>query len=314
HAVLIAGQAVADQLAADQIARSLKAEKAHRKQLAETAGGDSAGGQASAPGASGGEAPDEQALTDQRRREREAELEARRKAVAFNDELGVAVVKHLARVKVDARVVKILAAVDFGGDLVKIAMRGARYGFPGFESSEQQKSGKTKRTYLQAGPGHAQARAFLENAGKNPGDVAGRLVAMAVMARYADENAVAQSGRSWSQLDGGHALPWFDDTVLLLDEIAAERLPEHLLEPGREQRQAEAQRRQEAIARREWLAEQLANLDAIDADGRAGVLAEAKQRFGDYATEVWQLRDRIDALDAADQPAEDDADSEGGDC
>ncbi len=319
YAVLIAGRAVADQLAADQIARTLKQEKARRKQAADAAGGDSAAGQGAAAPRGGGEVPDEEAVKAQRRREREADQQARRKAVAFNDELGAAVVKHVARIKVDARVVKILAAVDFGGQLGKIAMRGARYGFPGFESSEQLKSGKTKRAYLQAGPAHDQASAFIDNAGKNPGDIAGRLVSLAVMARYADEHAVAQSARSFSQLDGGTALPWSDDTVLALDEIAAEHLPEHLLEPGREQRQAQADRRREAIADREWLAEQAGALDAMDGEGRANVLAEAKQRLGDYSTGVWQLRDRIAELDANDQPAEPaepaevDAGSEGGD-
>lgn len=65
---------------------------------------------------------------------------------------------QITLVKVDARVVKILAATDFGGDLAKIAVRGARYGFPGFESSEELKSGMTKRAYLRAGPGVAAAQ------------------------------------------------------------------------------------------------------------------------------------------------------------
>ncbi len=133
--------------------------------------------------------------------------------MAYNDELGAAVVKHLARLKVGARVVKILAAVDFGGDLDKIATRGARYGMPGFESSEELRSGKTKRTYLQAGPAVNRARTFLTNAGKTPGDLAGRMVALAVMARYANEDAVARSSRSLSQVNGGGELPWSLDTV-----------------------------------------------------------------------------------------------------
>ena len=116
--------------------------------------------------------------------------------------------------------VKILAAVDFGGDLDKLVTRGARYGMPGFESSEQLKSGKTKRTYLQAGLAGAQARTFLANAGKAPGDLAGRMVALAVMARYANEDAVAQSSRSFSELDGGAQLPWSLDTVELIDRIS----------------------------------------------------------------------------------------------
>jgi hypothetical protein len=51
-------------------------------------------------------------------------------AIAFNDELGAAVVRSLSRLRVDERLVKILAAVDLHGELGKIALLGARYGFP----------------------------------------------------------------------------------------------------------------------------------------------------------------------------------------
>jgi hypothetical protein len=122
----------------------------------------------------------------------------------------------------------------------------------------------------------------------------------------------AQSSRSFSQVDGGGELPWSLDTLELIDELAAERLPATLLEPGREQREAQAARRREVRENRAWLAEQLPALEALDPKQRAEVAAEAQQRFGDYSTEGWQLRDRVRQLDAAaqhagaagDQPAE----------
>ena len=195
---LIVGQDVADQLATDQVAGALKHAKAQAKATRETEANNTDPDTGGSQGGPGGRDPaerSEEQLAEERRQEREAQTEARRAAVAYNDELGAAVAKHLAKLKVDERVVKILAAVDFGGDLDKIATRGARYGMPGFEHTEELKSGKTKRSYLQTGPAGAQARAFLSNAGKSPGDLAGRMVALAVMARYANEDAVAQSSR-----------------------------------------------------------------------------------------------------------------------
>lgn len=303
---LIVGQEIADQLAADQVAAALKAHK-DRDNAVEEAEATRPADSASAEGGTGDAGPaerSEEELAAERLREREEQQEARRAAVAYNDELGAAVVKHLARLKVDARVVKILAAVDFGGDLDKIATRGARYGMPGFESSEELKSGKSKRTYLQAGPAVNRARTFLTNAGKTPGDLAGRMVALAVMARYANEDAVAQSSRSFFQVNGGGELPWSLDTVELIDELAAERLPANLLEPGRADREAQAARRREVVENRTWLAEQIAALEAMDREQRAKVAAEADERFGEYAHQAWQLRERIRELDAAGQPAD----------
>ncbi len=67
----------------------------------------------------------------QRRAERVAEAEARRQGVAYNAELGAAVLKRLAKVRVDERALRILTAVDLHGELDQIAARGARYAFPG---------------------------------------------------------------------------------------------------------------------------------------------------------------------------------------
>jgi predicted RNase H-like nuclease len=124
------------------------------------------------------------------------------------------------------------------------------------------------------------------------------------MARYANEDAVAQSSRSFSQVDGGGELPWSPDTVELIDDLAAERLPAHLLDPGRGERDEQAARRRKVAEDRAWLAEQLPELAAMGAEQRAEVAAEAERRFGKYSSQNWQLRDRVRDLDAADQPAE----------
>jgi hypothetical protein len=86
----------------------------------------------------------EESGREARARDRAQRLDRQRQAVAFNDELGAAVVKTLSRVKIDGRTVRILAAVDVHGDLTKIAMRGARYGFPGWVAHTQSKTGKPK--------------------------------------------------------------------------------------------------------------------------------------------------------------------------
>ena len=84
-----------------------------------------------------------------RRAEREAELERRAAAVAFNLELGVAVLKTFAKVKLDARVLQVLTAVDFKDDLDALAARGARYGFPGWPVETTTAGGKAKTVYLE---------------------------------------------------------------------------------------------------------------------------------------------------------------------
>jgi hypothetical protein len=115
---------------------------------------------------------------------------------------------------------------------------------------------------------------------------------------------VAQSSRSFAQVDGGSALPWSLETVELIDELAAERLPDHLLDPGREQREAQATRRRELVEDQAWLAEQYEGLEAMSPEQRQAVLAEHEQRFGPYAGQRWQLTQRIRELDEVEPPAE----------
>ena len=171
-------------VASDAITAALKDERARRreaKRLAEQNGGEQTGPADGAP-----EPVDEDAAKDERRREREQAEEERRSAVAHNLELGAQVAKLLAKVRVDEQVVRIISAFGLSSELDKVALRGARYGSPGWVSEQQRKSGAVKHVYLDRGEAKRKARAFLEHA-SGAGEVAGRQIALLAMARYADE-------------------------------------------------------------------------------------------------------------------------------
>jgi ParB/RepB/Spo0J family partition protein len=227
---LISRQEVADQLAVDYIEACLNLQRESKRRAEQLT---HQRGQFPDDATGSSHELTEEELKEQRRHEREAQQEARQQAEARNAELGAAIVKHLSRVKVDDRVLKILTAIDVHGDLQRIAARGARYGFPGWTKTVELKTGKTKTEY--SGPPEAAARArdYLAGA-KTAAEIAGRCVALLVMARYANEDAVANSQRSFYQLYvGDHGLPWKTEVIDFLDEIAAERLPEHVMKHAR---------------------------------------------------------------------------------
>jgi ParB/RepB/Spo0J family partition protein len=215
---LIVGQDVADQLAGDNIARALKWQRqlARQQREAERRNAHSNGD----PSDDRGQTMSEEQAKDRRRREREAEQDARRQAAAHNLELGAAVVKAFAKLKLDERVVKILATLNLGGELDQLAMRGARYGFPGWAEETRTNTGKAKTVYVERrGDAGAKARQYLAVA-KTGQEVAGRLLALVAMARYADEGAVAQSAQSYYHLPVPSGLPWTGEIVDLIDRIS----------------------------------------------------------------------------------------------
>jgi ParB/RepB/Spo0J family partition protein len=158
YGVLIVGQEVADQLAGDCIARHLKAARKHRREMEQWSRGNAD------TGAEAGEPPSEEEQKETRKREREAAQEARRQATAYNHELGIACAKQLSRIKVDDRVLRVLTCIDLHGDLSKIAMRGARYGFPGWTEEVELKNGRRKIEYRGVSEATDAARAYLANA------------------------------------------------------------------------------------------------------------------------------------------------------
>jgi len=292
----IVGQDVADQLVADQVKELLK----RAREFAKWSREDSP--------AEAGEAPedgsvDEEAAKAERQREREAQQQARREAAAHNAVLGSACVKHLARVKVDDRVVRVLSAFDLGSELDKIALRGARYGLPGWPLEEQRKNGTTKTVYLDRADAEKKAREFLVGA-RSAAEIADRQVVLLAMARYADEHAVAQSQRSFHTLTPGGQLPFSGEVIDQLDELCAEKVPAHVLDRGRDDRERQAAERAKDREDRAWLAEQYEGLEAMSPEQRQAVLADHEQRFGPYAGARWQLEQRIRELDEVEPPAE----------
>jgi ParB/RepB/Spo0J family partition protein len=289
---IVVGKDVADQLAGDYIARVLKAERAHRRRLKreereDTRHSDERGGQ-------DGAVSEEQKR--QRREERKAQEEAKRAATAYNHELGAACVKHLSRIRVDERVVKILASVDLHGEVGKIALRGARYGFPGWTREVEQKNGRTTVEYHDLSAATGAAQSYLAGA-TSAAEVAGRALALIAMARYAREEAVAQSNRAFYSMEvrGGYGggLPWSPDVIDLVDDICAERLPDELTKDMREARREDRERRQR-------VADALQRVETLDATKRAELVAEVETRLGkDHVYRAWELHQRVRELDEA---------------
>ena len=243
---LIVGQDVADELAADYITACLSVQRENSQREVEltSARPDAAGGADEEPV----ELSEEQ-LKAQRRQEREAEQQTRREAATHNAQLGAALFKHLARLKVDATVLKILTAVEVLGDLDGIAARGARYGFPGWTSETTLKNGKVKVEYLEKAQAGAKAREFLTGV-DGLAEIAGRLFCLVAMARYADERCVARSARSFSSLRVHPGAPYAGEVLGLIDEICAQRLPEHLTREVREQHEEDRASEQQHAAQR----------------------------------------------------------------
>jgi len=255
---LIVGDDVASQLAADAIRTRLKDERRlareqqrSKPQSPATSPADANPDDAAAPVP---ETPEQAA--ERRRAEREAEQAARAAAWNRNELLGAAIVKHLSKVKVDDRVLRVLTASPLDAKLGKIAERGARLGFSGWLTRTERRNGTMKVDVLSPADAEAKAREYLAGA-KGAADVAGRALALLAMARWADESPLAQSNRSYFELTfGGYpsdraGVPWASTAGDLLDEILLERLPPDAAEPIRtavaeRERQREEQRRRDA--------------------------------------------------------------------
>jgi ParB/RepB/Spo0J family partition protein len=285
HTVIV-GNDVAAQLVTNYLARSVKElrkrAREERKLVRDT--------QASSNGSVGGGAADDNSTAgdpsngtavdpeETRRAEREAERHAREEATRFNLELGRAVFMSLSRVRVDVPVLKLLASVEIATHLADVAMRGARYGFPGWVTETAQKNGKAKYGYLEKPQAAERASDYLRGATK-PGEIAGRQLALLAMATYADQNAVAISSRSWHEIKANG--PWAVEADELLDKLVADNLPDGalaLLEPMLEKRKAEQEERsaarrarEEAVSRLKGVEERIGELTAQELDQAEGI-------------------------------------------
>ena len=216
----------------------------------------------------------------------------------FNEQLGVAIVNSLSRVKVDERTVKILTAINVAADLDRIAMRGARYGFPGWVTLEETKRG-TKRRYLEhRHEAEAKAVEYLAGA-KTAGEVAGRTIALVMMAVYAQEDAVANSNRAFHTVTPERVLPWAADVAELIDDLAGEKLPAALMDPVLEERRARHAERHAAAARKAAALERIAELQPRIAELGADELDELEQLaavgHGEYMPATLTLRSQVRA-------------------
>jgi len=301
HSTLIVGADVAGELVATVIARRLKDERAHARREHERHQTTQDHGGSGEAALSAGERAD--AEEERRRVERERERQARRDAEAYNDRLGTAVYKALSTVKIDADVVRVLTAVDLHGELEGIAMRGARYGFPDWVTTETTKNAKTKRTYLERPQALAKARDYLSGA-QTPAQIAGRCLALVAMAVLADEDCVARSNRSGYSLHTyqrspyatpgyGHSsgLAWTAQVTDLVEEICLKQLPAAVTDPlrtRREQHRAEsAEREREAAAANAAYTELAARLPDLDVEAREQAIAAYEQEHpaGDFELE-----------------------------
>ena len=269
HAVIV-GADVATQLVADQLARAVKEQRQRVREERHVEPGSQNRSQigaedGSAPAADGGETDRE--AEEARRAEREAERQTRERSTRFNLELGRAVFTTLSRVRIDEDVLKVLASVDVVGNLGDVAMRGARYGLPGWVREVTQQNGKTKYVYLERAEAEATGNDYLAGAVK-ASEIAGRQLALLVMAVYADQDAVAASNRSWHNVKVSG--PWASEFDQLLDGIVQEKLPDSattLLAPvlarrrlQHEEHAAARKAREEAAARLEGIEDRIGDL------------------------------------------------------
>lgn len=310
YAGIIVGQEVADQLAGDWISAALKARRKHQRDLKRFAREHT--GTSPAASDSNQTPPSEEEVKHQRAQKRKTDEETRKSATAYNHALGAACTTHLVRIRVDERVVKLLSCVDAQGELDKIAARGARYGFPGWTQEVEQKSGRHKVVYRDPQECRKAAREFLDGA-KTAAEIAGRLIALIAMARYAREEAVAMSNRTYHDIEVrdsyGRGLPWSTEVLDIIDAICAERLPDHLTKDVRAAR-AKARREAARVAREGRKAQRIADdaikrVDKLDAKQRAELVAEVGPKLGDFHLERGRLRARVRELDAAEVAASD---------
>jgi ParB/RepB/Spo0J family partition protein len=242
HETIIVGADVARQLAVDYIDACLNAQLDQARREREIAERRRAEGQAAAGGAGDAGQPLTEAEEEaQKALQRAEDRRVREDAIAANQRLGSALVKHVAKVKVDARVLKILTAAPLATEFGQIAARGARLTFPGWAQLTTRKNGSTKADYLDLLQTEEKAREFLAGA-NSPAEIAGRSLALLAAARWAKEehaatraaatNYTLRFAGTWEPYERG--VPWRTEAENLLDEILIELLPPETADPIRE--------------------------------------------------------------------------------
>ncbi len=121
---------------------------------------------------------------------------------------------------------------------------------------------------------------------------------------------VTHAGPCWSRRRTNE-LPFSDEVIDTLDELCAEKLPAHVLDRGREERERQAAERAKDREDRAWLKQQYAALESMSPDERQAMLAEHDERFGAYGGQRWQLEQRIRQLAETEAPKTEGADAAG---
>jgi ParB/RepB/Spo0J family partition protein len=286
---LIVGQDVGDRLAEDYIAHVLKQERARHRRERKTE---------TQPNAVESHTEQEWRHQQEAKAKRQAQQETRDRAIAYNLDLGVLAFKHIVKLKVDEQVLRILAAVDLGGDLRGIAARGARLALPGWVTQTQQRDGKTKTIYMDPNEAEARASVFLQDA-QSAGDIAGRSIALIALASLADEDAIARTRRSMYQLS--FSGPWArqaerDLHAIVRDRITEGQLPalDAILTKRLAAAEKAAREGEEARAARVRL-ENLGELTELDETALEATLSDAELGWGKYDPKTHELRARVKA-------------------
>jgi ParB/RepB/Spo0J family partition protein len=305
---IILGDDVASRLAEDYIAAVVKEARARQRrerdaQRTSTADSASAGSDSSVDGAAASEpesaAERAQREADEAKAKRAEQQRKREDATKFNLDLGLLMFKHLPKLKVDERVLRILASVDLGGSLSKIAMRGARLALPTWVEQVQQKSGKTKTIYLDTSDAERRAKTFLEDAGSAT-DIAGRAFTLIALAALTDEDAVAQSNRSFYTL--AFEGPWATQAARDLNAIVRERIKEgqcaaldELLAERVAHDERQAEREAETEQARLRVQDASARISELSDEDLEQLLADAETAWGQYSLKRYEVENAVTA-------------------
>jgi ParB/RepB/Spo0J family partition protein len=302
RSALVVGADVAGELVASVIARHLREARARARRERDHQTTTLA---ATTNGRPVSQEDVERAQEQARQAERDAQRQARLDAEAYNDRLGAAIVKTLSTVKLDARVIRILTAVDLHGELDGIAMRGARYGFPTGSRSRRPRARRPSASTSNGRrplPRHATISTVASGRARSR-DACLALIAMAVLG---DEECVPRSNRSGHDLYRYRTNPYYDigspsglqwarSVVGLVEEICLEQLPAAASERLRERREREQGDREQADAedRAAQAAYQLVGqFDTLSADQRDAAIIrfEHDHPAGDFLAEQLQTR------------------------
>lgn len=331
---VIVGSDVACQLAGDYISKCLavqrKNAKADREADRRAGARQDSLGEADGADAGDGEAkvivpPSYEQIEAGRKRALEEDRRLRDETIAANQRLGAAVFKHLGRVKLDDRVLKILTAAPLSTDLGRIAARGARIAFPGWAELSTRANGSTKAEYLDLTTAERKAREYLLGAG-SAGEIAGRALALLAAARWAKEKWAVTNKDATNftlQLDSfmpERGMPWRSEAEDLLDDILIEKLPPEVSAPIREDKERrEAVRAEEERRERERdgvVVEFIERAPTMTCDERQAEIQRLRSEYGframppEQSRKLMELPEPGQSTDAAEPDADDRDDAE----